>query len=460
MKKIRLGSGSAYWGDMLEPAIDLIEKGELDYIGFDHLAELTMSILQRMKDKDPKKGYIPDIVPWMKAILPIAHKKGVKIITNAGGVNPEAAAEEVLKIAKDNGIEDIKIAVIKGDDVKEQVLDMIANGEQLINMDTGESNIDEVADRIVAANAYIGADKIVEALQQGADVVIAGRISDNAVYVGPMMYEFGWDFSDPYWNKIGAGVTVGHVIECAENCSGGLSNLWDKIPHPERIGFPIAEVYEDGTAIITKAEETGGLVNEWTIKEQLTYEITDPANYKMPDAIADFTSIKVEDLGQDRVRLTNMSGKPRPETLKVQIGYRDGFIGEGQAFFAWPDAFKKAQQAEKFVRDRFEIIGLKAEELYFEYLGVNTLMGSVSSKPEDQENLNEVGLRVSARTKTREEADKVRREVTHLWTMGGLGSAVGVPHSPRQVISLYPTLIPREKIKLELIIKEVKELCY
>jgi hypothetical protein len=444
---------------MLEPAVELIERGNLDYIGFDFLSELTMSILQRMKDKDPAKGYIPDIVPWMKTILPIAYQKRVRIITNAGGVNPEAAAEEVLKIAQEYGIQDLKIAVISGDDVKEQVLEMIANGEPLINMDTGENDIAAVADRIVAANAYIGADKIVEALQQGADVIIAGRISDSAIYVGPIMYEFGWEFTDPYWDKIGAAITIGHVLECAENCAGGLSNLWAELPNPERIGFPIAEVYEDGTAIITKAEGTGGMINEWTVKEQLVYEITDPANYMMPDGIADFTTVQVEDLGQDRVRLTNMTGKPRPEMLKVQIGYRNGFIGEGQAFFAWPDAYRKAQQAEQFVRKRFEIIGLKAEELRFEYLGVNALMGASPGNQEDLENLNEVGLRVSARTNTREEADKVRREITHLWTMGGLGSAVGVPQPPRPVISLYPALIPRSKVKLDLTMKVVKDQC-
>lgn len=454
MKKVRLGAGSAYWGDMLEPAVELIEKGELDYIGFDHLAELTMSILQRMKDKDPTKGYIPDVIPWMKAILPIAHEKGVKVITNAGGVNPEAAADEIIKIAKEAGIQNLKIAVIKGDDVKAQILSMIENGEELINLDTGISSIHEVSNRIVAANAYIGADMIVEALKQGADVVIAGRISDNAVYVGPLMYEFGWEFDDPYWDKIGAAVTVGHIIECAENCAGGLSNLWDQIPHPERIGFPIAEVYEDSSAIITKVEGSGGIVNEWTVKEQITYEINDPKNYLMPDAIADFTTLKVEDLGNDRVKLTNMTGKKRPDTLKVQIGYRDGFIGEGHALFAWPDAYKKVQYAEKFIRDRFKIIGLEPEELNFEYLGVNALLGNLADETYINE-LNEVGLRVAARTITKEEASQIRREVTHLWTMGGLGTSVGVPTSPRGVISLYPTLIPREKIQMELIMKEV-----
>ena len=453
MKKIRIGSGSAYWGDMLEPAIELCEKGDIQYIGFDHLAELTMAILQRMKAKDPTKGYIQDIIPWMKALLPVCHRKGIKIITNAGGVNPEAAAEEVIKIARELGIKDLKIGVVVGDDIMGVIDDLRGKGFKFTNLDTGEEDLDRIKDKIVAANAYIGADAIVEALKQGADIVIAGRVSDTAVYVGPMMYEFGWEFKEPYWDKIGAAVTIGHTIECAENVTGGLSSIWNEANNIARIGFPIAEVYENGEAIISKVEGSGGIVNQWTVKEQLTYEVLDPNNYIMPDGIADFTTIKIEEIGKDQVKLTNMTGKPRPELLKVQIGYKDGWIGEGQIMLPWPDAYAKAKQAEKTVRERFEIVGLKAQEIRFDYIGVNTLHGEVA--PEPSSDLNEVGLRIVAKTETLEEADKIKREATHLWTLGGAGAAFGTPYKPRPVISLWPTLVPREALNVKLIMKEV-----
>lgn len=453
MKKVRLGSGSAYWGDILEPAIELAEKGNVDYIGFDHLAELTMSILQRMKTKDPTKGYIQDIVPFMEKLLPIAARNKIKLITNAGGANPLAAAEEVVKIARGLGLKGLKIGVVTGDDILHKLDEITARGLILRNLDTGEEDLGRIRDRIVAANAYIGADSIVDALKAGADIVITGRVSDNALYVGPLMYEFGWKFTDGYWDKIGAAVTVGHIIECAECCTGGMSNMWKQAPELWRIGFPIAEVDENGDAIITKVPGSGGLINQWTIKEHLVYEVHDPSNYLMPDGVADFTSLNIEEAGRDVVKVTNMKGKPRPDTLKVQIGYKEGFIGEGMVILPWPDAYAKAKRAEEIVRGRLKLIGVQPEELRFDYVGVNALHGPVA--PEPAHDLNEVGLRVAARCRTYEEAEKARREVTHLWTLAGLGSSFGSPMPVRQVIALWPTLVPREEIQTGFTIKEV-----
>lgn len=452
MKKIRLGSGSAYWGDVLEPAIELAEKGNLDYLGFDHLAELTMAILQRTKTKDSSKGYIPDIIPFMEKILPIAAKNKVKIITNGGGANPEAAGEEVIKIARKLGLHGLKIGVVTGDDVLDKIDEFIAKGLDLKNLDTGDTNIAGIRNRIVAANVYVGADSIVDALKAGADIVITGRASDNALYVGPMMYEFGWEFEKD-WDKIGAAVTIGHIIECAECCCGGMSNMWDQAPRIWEVGFPIAEVSEDGSVVVSKVEGSGGLINEWTIKEHLVYEVHDPANYLMPDGIGDLTTLKVKEIAKDAVEVTNMSGKPRPETLKVQIGFKDGFIGEGMVILPWPNAYEKCQNAEKIVRGRLEILGIVPEEIRFDYVGINALHGVAA--PESNHELNEVGLRVAARCKTYAEADAVRREVSHLWTLGGLGSSFGSPTPTRQVISLWPTLLPREEVKTTFTIKEV-----
>ena len=453
MKKVRLGAGSAYWGDMLEPAVEVAKHGNVDYMGFDHLAELTMSILQRMKDKNPKAGYIADIIPWMKELLPVAKANGTKLITNAGGANPEAAADAVIELCQNLGISGLKIGVVTGDDIGDRLQELRDQGWKFQNLDTGEEDIDSISDRIVAAHAYIGAERIIDALAEGCDIVITGRCSDNALFVAPLMYEFGWKFEDPYWDKVGAAITIGHVLECAECATGGLSNMWDKAPNMARIGFPIAEVDEEGNALVTKVDGSGGLVNEWTIKEQLTYEIKDPTRYMMPDGVADFTRLQLEDLGNDQVRLSNMGGLPRPETLKVQIGYRDGFIGEGQILLPWPDAYAKAKRAEEIVRERFKIVGLEADELRFDYMGVNTLHGELS--PEPSCDLNEVGLRIVAKTKTIQEADKVRREGTHLWTLGGIGAAFGVPFKPRPVIGLWPTLVPREAVETKLTVREV-----
>lgn len=453
MKKVRIASGSSYWGDMLEPAIEVAEKGDVKYIGFDHLAELTMAIMQRMKAKDPTKGYIPDLIPWMDALLPICHPKGIKLITNAGGVNPEAAAEEVIKIARSHNITNLKIGVISETDMFERMKELRAKGMEFPNLDTGEKDIESIESKIVAANAYIGADLIIEALKNGADIVIAGRVSDTALYVGPLMYEFGWEFKEPYWDRIGAAVTIGHLIECAENVTGGLSGQWNKVKNMAQIGYPIAEVSENGDVLLSKVPGSGGILNQWTVKEQLTYEVHDPSNYIMPDGIADFTTVKVEEVGEDLVRVTGMTGKPRPEMLKVQVCYKDGYISEGLILLPWPDAYAKAKQAEQTARKRFEIVGLKARELRFDYVGINTLHGELAPEPNYEP--NEVGLRIVARTDSLEEASKIGREATHLWTLGGTGSSYGTPYKPRPVISLWPTLVPRDEVPLKLTMKEV-----
>jgi hypothetical protein len=445
MKTVRLGSGSAYWGDLMEPAVELAERGELDYLSFDHLAELTLAILQRQRSKDPSRGYIADIVPWMEAILPIARRNGTKLITNAGGANPPAAGERVAEIARKHGLAGTRIAVVTGDDVHQAMLDLHAQGHAFTNLDTGEADLSRILDRIIAANAYIGAEGIIAGLEQGADVVVTGRASDNALYAGPMMHEFGWTYDDA--EKVGAAVTIGHLLECAALASGSLSNFWHEARPLSRIGFPFADVDANADAVFSKLDGTGGLVTEMTLKEQLVYEIADPANYLMPDGIADFTAPTFTQVGEDRVKATGMTGKARPDQLKVCVGFEDGWIGEGVAMFSWPDAYAKARNGEEIVRDRLEMLGVSPREIVFEYLGVNTLHGPTA--PEPSGDLNEVGLRVAAHCDTRSEAEAVRREILHLWTLGGVGSAIMPPGRPRPVTSLWPTLIPREAVQVD-----------
>jgi hypothetical protein len=446
VRKIRIGSGSGFWGDLLEPALEMAERDDVQYIGFDHLAELTMAILNRMKNKNPESGYIHDIILWMKKLLPISVPKGIKIITNAGGANPLQAAKEVEKIIKDLKLGPMKIGVVYGDDILPYIDEIRTQGWKFKNLDTGEEDITSIRKDIVAANAYIGADLIVEELKKGADLVITGRVSDNALYVGPLMYEFGWDYSEKYINQIAAAVTVGHIIECSACVTGGMSNMWQVSERPWEIGFPIAEFYENGEAVITKTQGSGGIVNPWTVKEHLLYEIMDPANYMMPDGIADFTALHLIEEEMNRVRVKNMKGKKRPDTLKVCIGYRDGFIGEGLAFFPWPDALEKAKWADRWVRERFKRLGVKFEELRIDYMGVNMLHGEAA--PIEDKDFNEVGLRIAAKTKTREEAEVVRREATHLWTMGPIGVSFGIPLDVRPVVALWPSLVPREAVRV------------
>lgn len=453
MKRVNIGSGSAFWGDLLEPAVEMAEKSDVQYIGFDHLAELTMALLNRMKARNPEAGYIPDIIPWMRTLLPVTAPKGIKMITNAGGANPIQAAVEVKKIARDLKLGGMKIGVVSGDDILPYIDEIRSQGWKFKNLDTGEEDIDRVRENIVAANAYIGADFIVQELKNGADMIIAGRVSDNALYVGPLMYEFGWEFSDEYVDRIAAAVTVGHIIECSACVTGGMSNMWRASERPWEMGFPIAEFYENGEAFITKTPGSGGIVNEWTVKEHLLYEIQDPSNYMMPDGIADFTSLHLEEEGRNRVKVTKMKGQKRPDTFKVCIGFRDGFIGEGLVFFPWPDALEKAQWAEKWTRERFKKLGVEFRELRIDYVGVNMLHGE--SAPIEDKDYNEVGLRIVGKTKTRKEAEVVRREATHLWTMGPIGTSFGVPLNVRPVIALWPSLVPREAVKVESQIMEV-----
>ncbi len=454
MKTVRLGNGSAYWGDMLDPAIDVAAKGDIDYLGLDHLAELTLAILQRYKSKNPKHGYIPDLIPWTEALLPITYEKGITMITNAGGANPEEGGRQVIELARKMGFKGLKVATISGDDVFDQLDRLAAEGVPFVNMDTGEEGLDRIRQDIVAANAYIGSDGILEALQSGAKYIIAGRISDGAPFVAALMHEFGWRFEDGYWDKIGGGIVIGHLLECACFCTGGGSNQWREAKDAWKIGFPIAEVNEVPEAIITKAPDTGGIVNQWTVKEQLLYEVLDPYNYYMPDGIADLSDVTVEEVGENRVRVKGFRGKPRPDTLKLCIGYRDGYIAEGLLLFSWPDALEKAQRAEEIVRMRLKHrIKVEPIEIRFDYVGVNALHGRTAPRPTGE--LNEVGLRIAAKLRTPEEADLVRREATHLWTLGGIGTAFGVPFPVRPVISLWPTLIPRDAIQIKVVVEEV-----
>jgi hypothetical protein len=448
--RVRLGAGSGFWGDAMDPAMELLDKGRLDYLCFDFLAELTMALLQRQKLKNPALGYIPDAVQYMKAMMPMARARGTKLVSNGGGVNAKAAAQRIVEDARALGLRGTKVALVEGDDLLLKLDQMLDAGVAFTHMESGDTGFHAVRDRVVSANVYMDSSGIIDGLAAGADVVITGRVSDNAVFVGPIMHEYGWRHDAAHADRIAAAITLGHLLECASACSGGMSSRFADMPEMGKVGFPMIEVEPDGSAEISKLPGSGGRVDQFTVKEHLVYEIHDPRSYIMPDGIADFTSLKLEETGPDRVRVSAVRGKPAPELLKLVIGYQDGWIGESLAFFPWPFAYDRALKARQSMLERFERMGLQAQQIQFDFVGINTLHGPAAPLPERHaaNELNEVGLRCAVRANTAEEAEKVRRAGSHLWIMGPGGTSFGAPIKPRPVISLWPTLIPREFVQV------------
>jgi Acyclic terpene utilisation family protein AtuA len=446
---VRLGAGSGFWGDALDPAMEVLEKGQVDYLCFDFLAELTMALLQRQRQKNPQAGYIPDAVQAMKQMMPLARERGTKLISNGGGVNPRSGAEKIVADARELGLKGTRVALVEGDDLLSRIDELAGSGIPLAHMETGDTDFAKVRSRVVAANVYTDGSGIAEGLAGGADVVIAGRVSDNALYVGPIMHSFGWKYDAAHADRIAAAITLGHIVECASACTGGMSSRFAEMPHMGRVGFPIVDFHADGGADISKVPGSGGRIDAHTVKEHLVYEIADPRNYLMPDGVADFTSLSLAETGPDRVRVSGVTGRGRPDTLKLVIGYSDGWIGESMAFFPWPHAYERAVKARETMLERFERMGLKADQVHFDFVGLNVLHGPGAPLPDAARlaECNEVGLRCAVRTRTAEEAEKVRRAGAHLWIMGPGGTSFGTPMKPRPVVSLWPTLIPREMVR-------------
>lgn len=446
---VRIGSGSGFWGDGMDPAMELLEGGELDYLCFDFLAELTMALLQRQVQKKPDLGFVPDAVQFMKAMMPTARRTGTRLISNGGGVNVRAAAERMRADARAQGLAGLRVGAVLGDNLLGRIDELRADGVPLRHMETGDDGFDAIRGQVVCANVYTDASGIVEALGLGCDVVVAGRVSDNALYVGPAMHHFGWRYDDAHVDRIASAIALGHIVECASACSGGMSSRFAEMPHMGRVGFPYFTMQPDGAAEISKLRGTGGRVDSFTVKEHLVYEIADPRRYLMPDGVADFTSLGLKETGPDRVSVTGVRGLGPPDTLKLVIGYEDGWIGECMAFFPWPGAFDRAEKARQTLLERLERMDLKADSIHFDYIGLNMLHGP-GAPAIDRTKANqmaEVGLRCAVRTRTAEEADKVRRAGANLWIMGPGGTSFGTPIKPRPVVSLWPTLIPRHYVK-------------
>jgi Acyclic terpene utilisation family protein AtuA len=442
MKKIiRIGAGSAWWGDRIEPAQLNAERGDLDYLCFETMAEATISAAQVRKRRDASfPGYDTYLDDRMQAVLPACVKRGTKIISNQGWIAPDAAAERIVYWLRKLGAKGVKVASVNGSLITDRVLQLtdkiLENGEPTSSL----------TDSLVSAEVYLGAEPIVAALKQGSQIVVTGRVADPSIFMAPMMYEFGWDALDH--THLGAGNGLGHLMECGAQVTGGYfaDPGFKDVPEPWNFAFPIVEVEADGSAVLTKVAGSGGAVNLMTVKEQMLYEVHDPANYITPDVVVDFTTSKLEQVGPDRVRITNISGKPRTPTLKVSIGCTEGFIGEDMFFYAGPGALRRAQLAKKILEKRFKIVKLDAEEIRIDFLGLNAIHGAMT--PKDAPEPYEIAVRVAARTKTREEAIKVGREVDGMAVSGVGMTGKRVPHQDRtrEIIGVWSSLVPREKV--------------
>jgi acyclic terpene utilization AtuA family protein len=434
---IRIGCGAGYSGDRIEPAVELAEHGNVDYLVFECLAERTIAIAQQARANDPQAGYDPLLIDRMDAVLPACRKNRVRVITNMGAANPVAAAAIVRQRARQLGLAGLNVAAVTGDDVLAEI-----KASDVVVAETGRP-VREMADAIVSANAYMGAEPVVEALARGADVVITGRVGDSSLFLAPAVHEFGWRFDD--WIRVAAGTLVGHLLECAGQITGGyFADPGRKdVPSLARLGFPIAEVSDDGTAFITKVEGSGGTVSLATCTEQFLYEIGDPGQYITADVTADFRNVRLTEAGVDRVRVEGATGRALPDMLKVAIGYRDGFIGEGQISYAGSGAVERAMLARDIVAERFGIIGLQAEEVRYDVIGLNALHGAASRHARGQP--YEVRLRVAARTSSMKDAVRVGNEVETLYTNGPAGGG-GATKSAREVLAVASTFVPRERV--------------
>jgi len=431
---IRITNGQGFWGDWQEAPVRLVEQGPLDYLTLDYLAEVTMAVLQKQRQRDPSLGYARDFPALMGRLAPRLRARGIRVVANAGGLNPVGCARAVRKLAPE-----LKVAVVVGDDV----LDRLGEGYSMSNMDTG-APLASIRDRILSANVYLGAFPLAEALATGADVVVSGRCADAALALAPAIHAYGWE-ADRY-NLLAAGMVAGHIIECGAQATGGNSNAnWRSLENLEEIGYPIVEMQPDGVFEVTKHPGTGGRVDSHTVKEQLLYEIGDPRSYYGPDCVADFTSLRVEDVGPDRVRVSQAAGRPPTDTLKVSINYSAGWKATGTLVYSWPEALEKAREADRIVRRRLEKLGLTFEEIYTEYLGVDACHGGAAPHASQAP---EVQLRIGVRGQDRSAVERFTRELIPLVVSGPPGATgYGEGRPPvREIVSFWPALIPRGEV--------------
>jgi acyclic terpene utilization AtuA family protein len=452
---VRVAAGQGFWGDWLEAPVRQVRGGPIDYLMMDYLAEVTMSIMQKQRSRDPMAGYARDFVPLMERILPDIVSQRIRVTSNAGGVNPRACAEAVLEVARRIGLGGkLAIGLVTGDDLLERLDQLISAGHSLSNMETGQP-LSDIRERVLSANAYLGMAPIVEALRGGANVVVTGRVTDTGLTLGPIFHEFGWPKDD--WDKVAAGTVAGHIIECGAQCSGGnLLKNWRSVRGLENPGFPIVEASPDGSFVVTKHPGTGGVVSVASVTEQLVYEMGDPHSYITPDGVADFTTIQLAPAGADRVRVSGIRGGPRTPMLKVSVAYFYGYKAVGTLVYSWPDAYDKARAADRILRARLGELGLEFEQILTEFVGANATHGRLSGEPDPE--APEVQLRVGVRATERAPVERFTREIAPLVLTGPpsvTGFAGGRP-AVEEVVAYWPALIDRKVVESEVRVEILK----
>jgi hypothetical protein len=444
-QSIRIAAGQGFWGDLPDAPLRQVEGGPIDYLMLDYLAEVTMSIMQKQRSRDPSAGYAKDFVPLMKQILPACVERNIRVTANAGGVNVEGCANAVRDVARELNLGGkVRIGIVTGDDIMTNLDEFLDRGIELRNMDTGAA-LATVRDRIQSANVYLGAAPMVEALSQGALIVITGRATDTGLTLAPLIHEFGWVAND--WNKLAAGTIAGHIIECGAQCSGGNCQYeWRSVPNLAQVGFPIVEASPDGSFVITKHERTGGWVIIPSVKEQLVYEMGNPREYITPDCVADFTTVKLEYEGRDRVRVSGIEGRPATDSFKVSISYSAGYKAVGTLVYSWPEAYDKAQAADRILRGRLDRLGLKFDQILTEFVGANATHGPLAGQPSPD--LPEVQLRVGVRSEDRAAVERFTKEIAPLVLTGppGVTGFAGGRPKVEEIVAYWPALIPKKEI--------------
>jgi hypothetical protein len=431
-EKIRIGGGAGFSGDRIEPAVILAQKGGLDYLVLECLAERTIALAQKRKLADPSKGYDPLLEKRISALLPPLIKNNTGLITNMGAANPIAAAKKIVEIAQRQNVT-IKVAAITGDDV----LSFVQKNASSIRDLENNKLLDDYD--IISANAYLGTGPIVAALKTGAEIIITGRVADPSLFLAPMIYEFGWD--DTNYDLMGKGTVIGHLMECAGQITGGYfaDGVHKNVNGLENLGYPVADIFPDGSAEISKIEGTGGVVNLHTAKEQLLYEVMNPHEYFTPDVVADFTTVHLNESGRDRVKVSGGSGKTRPQTYKVSLGYKAFFLGEGEISYAGPAAYERAQLAADIIQKRLQTV---FPDMHVDFIGVQSMH---KTNFEQKATPYEVRLRIAAKASTPEEAALVGEEVEALYTNGPAGGG-GARKYVNEVIGIVSTLIDRNRV--------------
>jgi hypothetical protein len=443
---VRVAAGQGFWGDWLEAPVRQVEGGPIDYLMMDYLAEVTMSIMQKQKSRDPNAGYARDFVPLIERILPTLVSKRIRVTSNAGGVNPRGCAEAVLAVARKLGFAGkVNVGLVSGDDILPRLDEFIARGHELRDMDSGRP-LSDIRDKVLSANAYLGMGPIVTALEQGADIVVTGRVTDTGLTLGPLFHEFGWRTND--WDKVAAGTVAGHIIECGAQSSGGnLLRDWRKVQGLANPGFPIVEASPDGTFVVTKHPKTGGIVNVPSVTEQLVYEMGDPHSYITPDGVADFTTIQLKQAGKDRVQVSGIKGGPKTPMLKVSIAYFYGYKAVGTLVYSWPEAYDKAKAADRILRQRLKDLGLSYEQILTEFVGADATHGRLAGPASPE--APEVQLRIGVRAREKAPVDRFTREIAPLVLTGPpsvTGFAGGRPQV-EEVVAYWPALIDRREIE-------------